>query len=221
MVNKKKSMIMPFNFTTSYDFIPWLNFPGEDPLNVIYEAKLLGVTLRSDMSFSSHVNEICKKARQALWILIRFRNVEATVSQLLTLWQQKGRSKLEFASPVFFSSITKEQIIQIENCQRSAFAVILEKKYTGYEAALKTLEQDTLEFRRTKAAINFGEKCLKNHKHSDMFPKNPNLSYFLRTRKPLKEYFCHTQRMFKSSLPTITRLLNNKHQEIAGIYIPL
>ena len=29
MVNKKKTMVMPFNFTLKYDFIPWLNFPGE------------------------------------------------------------------------------------------------------------------------------------------------------------------------------------------------
>ena len=100
---------MPFNFTNLYDFIPWLNFPGEEPLNVVYETKLLGVTLSSDLTFSSHINEICKKAKQSMWILIRFRNMGANKSQLLTIWQQKGKSKLEFASPVFFSRITKEQ----------------------------------------------------------------------------------------------------------------
>ena len=35
-VNKKKTMVMPFNFTTKYDFLPLLNFPGEEPINVVY-----------------------------------------------------------------------------------------------------------------------------------------------------------------------------------------
>ena len=216
LVNKKKSMIMPFNFTNSYDFIPWLNFPGEDPLKVIYETKLLGITLRSDLSFSSHVDNICRKAKQNLWTLIRFRNMGANIDQLMTIWQQKSRSVLEFASTVFFSRLSQEQKTQMENCQRSAFAIILEKNYNGYEAALITLGQDTLENRRTQAALRFGEKCLTHPQHSHMFPKNEDINYSLRTRKPYKEYFCKTLRMFKSSLPTITRLLNDKHQSDKG-----
>ena len=42
-VNKKKTKIMPFNFTTSRDFI-----------YVVYDTLLL----RSDLSFTSHVNII-------------------------------------------------------------------------------------------------------------------------------------------------------------------
>ena len=61
LVNKKKTMVMPFNFTHNYDFIPWLNFPGEEPLIVIYETKPLRVTIRSDLTFSSHIDEITKK----------------------------------------------------------------------------------------------------------------------------------------------------------------
>ena len=54
MVNKKKTMVMPFNFTHNYYFIPWLNFTGEEPLKVIYETKLLGVSIRSDLTFSMY-----------------------------------------------------------------------------------------------------------------------------------------------------------------------
>ena len=72
MVNKKKTMVMPFNFTLKYDFIPWLNFPGEEPLKVIYETKLLGVTIRSDLTFSSHVEDITKKVTKNMWLLLLF-----------------------------------------------------------------------------------------------------------------------------------------------------
>ena len=124
MVNKKKTMVMPFNFTLKYDFIPWLNCPGEDPLKVIYETKLLGVTLTSDLTFTRHVEEITKKVTKNMWLLLRFRDMGANREQLLNLWQQKGRSILEFASPVFFSRLTVEQSKEIEDCQRKAFAII-------------------------------------------------------------------------------------------------
>ena len=213
MVNMKKTMVMPFNFTTSYDFIPWLNFPGEDPLNVIYETKLLGVTIRSDLTWSSHVEIITKKAAKNLWMLIRFRDMGASREQLVNLWQQKGRSILEFASPVFFSRLTLEQINDIESCQRKAFGVILQNKYYSYDKALKTLNQERLSDRRKAAAIKFGEKCVANPKHTDMFPKNPPARENIRgERPPFKEYNCNRDRLYNSSIPAITRLLNEKYQ---------
>ena len=171
----------------------------------------LGVTIRSDLSFASHIEDITKKATKNLWLLLRFRDMGASTEQLLTLWHQKGRSILEFASPVFFSSLTIEQNDSIESCQRKAFAIIPESKYESYEAALKNLQQEHLSVRREAAAIKFAQKCLDNPKHSDMFPRNPPVKYSIRNRKPFKEYDCSTDRMYKSSLPTITRLLNKKH----------
>ena len=212
-VNKKKTMVMPFNFTTKYDFLPQLNFPGEEPLTVIYETKLLGVTISSDLTFSAHVKAITGKATKSMWLLLRFRDMGASIQRLLTLWQQKGRSTLEFASPVFFSRLTKEQSKAIEDCQRKAFSIMLGPNFMSYERALVTLEQERLSDRRLAAALKFGEKCTKNPKHSDMFPPNPPGRDLRTQRVSYKEYFCRTDRLYNSSIPTITRLLNAKFKE--------
>ena len=42
-INTKKTKIMPFKLTKKYDFLPLLNFPKYEPLEVIYETKLLPV----------------------------------------------------------------------------------------------------------------------------------------------------------------------------------
>ena len=217
MVNKKKTVIMPFNFTNLYDFVPTLTFPGEtQALNVIYETKLLGVTIRSDLSFSSHVNDITLSATRSMWLLLRFRDMGASRQQLLNLWQMKGRSILEFASPVFFSRLTLEQSNKIEKCQRKAFAIILQVEYKNYENALRILNQEKLSDRRISAAIRFGEKCVNNPRHNDMFPVNiPLRGEARKSWKPYKEYFCRTERFYASSIPTIARLLNQKH--LAGL----
>ena len=86
MVNRKKTMVMPFNFTKKYDFIPQLTFPGEqEPLDVIYETKLLGVTISSDLGFERHVTNISVAASRTLWLLVRFRDMGASRAQLVTL----------------------------------------------------------------------------------------------------------------------------------------
>ena len=72
----------------------------------------------------------------------------ATREQLLNLWIQKGRSVLEFASPVFFSRLTEDQNKQIEKIQRMAFAIILQNDYKSYSSALNILSQKTLADRR-------------------------------------------------------------------------
>jgi hypothetical protein len=213
MVNKKKTMVMPFNFTLKYDFIPWLNFPGEDPLKVIYETKLLGFTITSDLTFTRHVEEITKKVTKNMWLLLRFRDMGANREQLLSLWQQKGRSILEFASPVFFSTLTGEQSKEIEDCQRKAFAIILQTDYYSYSRALDMLGQEKLSVRRTAAAIKFGEKCVVNPKHTDMLPRSlPGRQDLRHQRLPFQEYFCRTDRLNDSSLPAIARLLNEKYK---------
>ena len=68
--------------------------------------------------------------------------------------------------------------------------------------------------RRLTAAIKFGEKCVGNPKHADMFPRSKVGRENIRgERKPFEEYFCRTGRYYKSSIPTITRLLNEKYHQ--------
>ena len=167
-------------------------------------------------TLSRHVEEITKKVTKNMWLLLRFRDMGASRDQLLKLWQQKGRSILEFASPVFFSRLTIEQSKEIEDCQRKAFAIILQTNYHSYSRALDCLGQERLSVRRTAAAIKFGEKCTLNPKHTDMFPRSlPGRENTIVQRLPYQEYFCRTDRLFDSSLPAIARLLNEKHKVVS------
>ena len=69
-INMKKTKIIPFNTSQKYDFLPQLYFPGSNPLEVIYEARLLGITLASNLSWQVHTNDITKRATAKLWILV-------------------------------------------------------------------------------------------------------------------------------------------------------
>ena len=72
-INYKKTKVIPFNTTKKHDFLPQLNLPGGEPLEVIYVTKLLGVTLSSDLSWRAHVDDITRRATRKLWVLVHAR----------------------------------------------------------------------------------------------------------------------------------------------------
>ena len=209
-INHKKTKIIPFNFSKKYDFLPQLYFPDCDPLKVIYETKLLGVTITSNLSWASHVNEICSRASKKLWVLVRFKLLGGTTAQLLAVYITRIRSILEFACPVFHSGLTKDQSQQIELVQKKSLAVILGKGYQCYESALKQLQLERLDYRRTNLCLKFALKCTRSTRHCSMFPPNPLPHTSTRHHKPYIEYTCKTSRYYNSPIPYLSRLLNMK-----------
>ena len=174
-INLKKTKVIPFNLSKKFDFLPQLNFPGDGPLEVIYQTKLLVVTLSSDLSWTAHINDITKRATKKLWVILRFKALGGTREQLLSVYQLRIRSTLEFAAPVFHSSMTQDQCRQVEMVQKKAFAIILGLGYRSYEFALETLKQDRLDSRRESISLNFALKCSKSPRHNSMFPQNTNI----------------------------------------------
>ena len=121
-INYKKTKIIPFNFSKKYEFLPQLFFPNSKPIEVIYETRLLGVTIYSNLSWASHVKDITTRATKKLWVLVRFKSLGGSTQQLLTVYITRIRSTLEFASPVFHSGLTRDQSEQIELIQKKSLA---------------------------------------------------------------------------------------------------
>ena len=78
---------MVFNFSKNFDFLPQLSFPRAEPLEVIYKTKLLGISLTSNLSWADHVDEVCRRATKKLWVMICFKALGGTSSQLVTVYQ--------------------------------------------------------------------------------------------------------------------------------------
>ena len=209
-INLKKTKVMTFNNSKKYDFLPQLSFPNSEPLEVIYETRLLGLTISSNLSWKAHVDDITRRATGKLWVLVRFKELGGTCDQLLKVFQTRVRSTLEFAAPVFHSGLTQDQGRQIEMVQKKAFVLILGRRYTSYEAALLNLKQERLDTRRQTLSYKFALKCTQSNKHSHMFPPNPNFRENMRHPKPFLEYNCHTSKYYNSPMPSLARLLNRQ-----------
>ena len=82
--------------------------------------------------------------------------------QLFDDYKKEIRSILEYAVPVWHSSITNKQSAQIESIQKIAFKIILKQKYSTYRSACNYFGTETLKLRRLKICRKFALKNLES-----------------------------------------------------------
>ena len=81
-----------------------------------YWLKILGVWLEEDAgSWSKKTNELCRSAYGRTSILTKLKYVGVSRSDLIKIYCLLIRSRAEYASVLFRSSLTKEQSKKIEN----------------------------------------------------------------------------------------------------------
>ena len=168
---------------------------------------MVGVIISNDLKWKKNTDYICQKARTKLWTIRRMIKLKFDVSHLLDVYIKEVRSLLEFAVPVWHSSLTKFQAAQIERVQKTAFIIILGEDYSSYEHACSLLEMETLESRRDKLCRKFAKKELKSQR--TLFTKTERTTNTRTKPSLVKEFRCRTSRFHNSALPYLSRLVNN------------
>ena len=175
------------------------------------QTKLLGVIIADDLTWSANTSYIIKKAYKRMTILKKLYEFQVTISDLIQIYKIYIRSILEQNSVIWSSSITSEEIGNLERVQKVALRIILKCDYQSYINALNVTKLPTLEVRRKNLLYNFAVKCVNNPKTSNMFEYNQK-SNNLRYIEPYKVPKANTTRLANSAIPAMARLLNRKSQ---------
>ena len=174
-INYSKTKLIKFNPCKTLDFAPDFEVGG-NKLEVIKRIRLLGVVLTSDLKFKANTEQISGRAYKKLWMLRRLKYLGANFSDLVDVYVKQIRSILEHAVPVWQSSITLRERVDLERIQKSACHIILGKQYESYHQALPLLGLETLESRRQKLCLRFALKAEKHAKFKAWFkPVRANL----------------------------------------------
>ena len=73
-IKEKKTNLMKFNFSRNFDFPPEMKLTGfNSNLEVVKEARLLGIIITDDLKWSANTSSICSKAYKKMWILRRLK----------------------------------------------------------------------------------------------------------------------------------------------------
>ena len=137
----------------------------------------------------------------------------ANCEEMVHLWILYCRSVLEQSAEAWSSSLTQENIEDLERTQKSFAKMILKQEYTNYETALIKLNLQTLEQRRKELCLKFAKDSIKNEILSDLFPIN-NISKDTRNKEKYIVGHANTDRLRNSSIIYMQNLLNEENQKI-------
>ena len=79
-------------------------------LEVVRETKLLGIILTDNLKWDANTDYICGRAMKKLWTLRRLKKLGADRDSLIEVYTKEVRSVLEFAVPVWHSSISQKTV---------------------------------------------------------------------------------------------------------------
>ena len=161
---------MIFNYSGNNQFATNLTVKDEN-VEVVHETKLLGTIVTNNLSWNRNTEELVKDANKRMRLLQVPQNT--LQSYLISKQFILLLFKLDHSSVVWHSGISKRNRKSMERIQKAATKVILENKVT-YEDALKHLNLDSLDDRRSKFSLRFAKNCIRNGKVRNMFPININ-----------------------------------------------
>ena len=206
-LNVTKTKYMVVNFTKNYQFNTRISLDGT-VLDCIDQIRLLGIELKNDLTWRSNTESITKKAFARMSLLRKLAGFGVKLNDLV-LYILFIRSLLDYCSVVWHSTITVEEINDLERVQKCAMRIILGKNYHSHENALVKLNLEKLKDRRQSLCLEFAKKCVNNPKTKNWFPKTPKNEHNLRKQEEFIVTYANNERFRMSSIPYLQRLLND------------
>ena len=109
---------------SSQSIIAAITTADDCPIERVSSFKLLGITVSNDLRWSCHVREISAKANKRLHFLKLMKRSAMTTDDLLHYYTTVIRPFIEYASPVWQSSITVDELRRLEAIQKRAIVII-------------------------------------------------------------------------------------------------
>ena len=183
-------------------------FAGDEVIESAETMKLVGYTFGSAPTAEAHVTAIRADYRQKVWFLFHLREAGIKGMNLYKLYCCYLRSRIEYLSAAYHSMLLKGQTLALERLHRYALRVCF-----GFEGEIeRTMAQlnlETLEARRVRRFDTFLSKAANNPRFRHWFPERPEAGIALRSRRPIEEVRCRTERRFKGPLVYLRRRAND------------
>ena len=127
--------------------------------------KILGTIVDSKLSCDENCSMLIKKFDTRMQLLRGIKCFGASVDEMVHLWILFCRSVIEQSCVVWTTSLTQENIEDLERTQKTFAKLVLREKYQNYEEALLKLNLDSLKVRRTNLCLKFAQTGIKKKKH--------------------------------------------------------
>jgi len=182
-INPEKTKELIIDFSRNNSDIPPL-YMNDTTVERVKSAKLVGVHVQDDLKWTTHVEEICAKANRRVFILTHLRRAGATPDDLVKVYCTLIRPLLEYACPVWSTSIPSYLISSIESIQKRCLKII--HPFISYDESRTLLKLPTLEERREVLCKTFFKKIQStNDKLHYLLPEKNTIAQQYNLRKTL------------------------------------
>ena len=168
-----------------------------EPIDLINESKLLGLTISHDLKWNTHIESVIKKASKRIHFLKEHKKAKIPLKDLILFYSTCIRPVLEYASPVFHYSLPDYLSEDLERVQKRAFKIMFNG--APYEDCLSENNLQTLAARRQFYSEKTFTDIMSNqsHKLHHLLPERNNYRS-LRKNRHFNIPRCKTER-FKNS----------------------
>ena len=170
--------------------------------------KIVGFNFNTSPTVNYHISLMCSRFRSKLWGLRRFKKAGVCSADLLLMYKSILRPIVEFACVTYGPMLTRELSDEIERLQLRATKIIY-GRCVSYNTVLTETNLQSLEQRRKERIRKFAEKTVRNSRYSSRwFPRTQDGIHNIRAPKHYIEEHAKTDRLYKSPIFTMRRLLN-------------
>ena len=161
--------------------------------------KILGVVYQENLSWNTHVDNICKRANQRIYILKQIKRLLTNKNDLVKIYNAVILSVLEYCGPLFIGmTVTNKK--KLEKIRKRSHRIIC-----GSECECDSLAP--LTSRRERQAIKLITQMMKpehilHHLVPSVLPHSSHLAM----------PYCRTTRRLKSFIPYCVELYNQKRE---------
>ena len=164
---------------------------------VVQNAKILGLTISSNLKWTNHINEVIKKANKRLYFIILLKRAKVSPKDIVNFYCTVIRPILEYCAPVFHYSIPSFLSEDLETVQKRALKIILPAN--SYSETLEYFNLQTLFQRRDEMCNKIFTNITINptHKLHNLLPPKHESVYQLRNNRLFERFETNTERFKK------------------------
>ena len=154
------------------------NPPVLDPLIVngkeietVDNAKLLGVTMSSDLTWNVHIEEVIKKANKRLYFLVQLKRAKVPLKELVLFYTTCVRSAIDNAIPAFYHALPRNLKKELVHLEKRAIAIM--NPETHYDVASEVLNLRLIEDHHDLLCSRLFNSMTRdvNHKLAELLPQ--------------------------------------------------
>ena len=182
-INASKTNLMLVSAATSFTPRTRVELDGET-VRGSDKIKILGITIDSDASFKTHINNISNKLRSKTWSLTKLRKRGLQEEKLIKVYKSLVRPTAEYACAVWHSSVTAAQAAELERQQTLALRNIFGPNLSAAKMRDRA-KVELLSKRRECSVKKFAHKNINNprsqswfrERHTSAYPRRASVCY--------------------------------------------